>query len=300
MTDVQPVGESDFEEVYEAVLAADAPEIEPAAWRRLFEWGDAGEPRGWAIRAGGRIVGFLGGVIRRRVVRGSEAVFCNVHSWIVEPDHRGWSLHLLRPVLSRKELVVTDFTPTPEVDRIDRRLGFERLDARMRILPPTLGRGEAAEVDLDPDSVARRLGPDDARAMADHRGEEYGHAWIGDDAEGCWVAYSVVDRYPLRHVLVHHVGDPAAFARASRTLRDRLLDRHEARFVAVPDRLVEGVRVPASVRLPIASHQRVRCAGAPPRVDTLYSEVAALGLTTLPDASAWLGDLLRRWTGRGS
>ncbi len=300
MTDVRAVGESDFEEVYQAVLAADAPEIEPAAWRRLFEWGGEDEPRGWALRAGGRIVGFLGAVIRSRSMGGSEVVFCNVHSWIVEPDHRGWSLHLLRPVLSRKELVVTDFTPTPEVDRIDRRLGFERLDARMRILPPVPGRTEAVDVELDPDAVARRLAPGDARAMADHRGEDFGHAWIGDEAGGGWIAYSVIDRYPLRHVLVHHVGDPAAFARASRALRARLLERHGARFVAVPDRLVEGVRVPASVRLPIASHQRVRCNGAPPRVDTLYSEVAALGLTTLPDASAWLGDLLRRWTGRES
>lgn len=285
MSAVAPVGREDFDAVYRAVLAADDPDLPREAWERLFAWGDPDEPRGWAILDGERIVGFLGAVIRRRPTPGGEATaFCNLHSWIVEPGYRGRSLLLLRAALAREDAVLTDFSPTPDVETIARRLGFRRLDARLRILPPAPGREDAA-VDLDPASVAGRLGPDDARVLADHGGGPMRHAWVEDARGGCWVAWSVVDRYPVRHGLVHHLSDPAAFARASRTARRAILDAGGARFVAVPERLLGGARVGWSALLPVESRQLVRSAVPAGPVDTLYSEVAALGLATMPDLS---------------
>lgn len=295
MTGVVPLGRDDFDEVYAAFLQADDPVAGREAWRRLFEWGDDGEPVGWALRQGGRMVGFLGAVIRRRPAGSGEVPFCNVHSWIVDPAHRGHSLSLLRPLLARKELVVTDFSPTAAVEQIDLRLGFRRLDARLRILLPGPAGSGDVEMEEDPAAVAARLDPADARALADHLGDRFGHAWAQDREGGCWVVYSVVERHPLRHVLVHRVSDPAAFGRLGSPLRRRLAERHGARFLAVPERLLGGVRVPGSVLLPVATRHCVRASGEPPvPIDTLYSEVAALGLTSLPDVSGRLREWLRR------
>lgn len=296
MSEVVPVGREDFDAVHRAVLEGDDPTVPREAWERLFAWGDEGEPRGWALLDGERIAGFVGTVTRRRrTADGGEATFCNLHSWIVEPDHRGRSLTLLRRALAREDLVLTDFSPTPAVHAIDRRLGFRRLDARLRILPRVPGARGGAAVDLDSANVAGRLEGDDARVAADHAGGGLRHAWVEDDRGGCWIAYSIVERHPVRHGLVHRLSDPAAFARSSHAARNRILEAAGARFLAVPERLLGGERVPWSALLPLESRQLVRAPGSRlPPVDTLYSEVAALGLATLPDLSQSVRERARK------
>lgn len=297
MTRVVPITPAMFDEVYDAILAADDPDLGRADWAPLFVAragaGGREEPCGWALRAGGRVVGMVGAIFSRRRVGEREVPFVNLHSWIVEPDHRGHSLFLLRPVLSRRDHLVTDFTPTAAVARIAIRLGFEPLDAALRILFPW-GAGEESEVVEEIERIAERLDESGRRILRDH--PRCGHLLVEDGARGCHVVWTRVDRYPLAHAHVHHVSDADVFVRRSRATAARIARRAEVRLVTVADRALGGRSPSRSVRLPVATRQLVRAPGGVDlsEIDTLYSEVALLRLPVVPDLSARIGDLARK------
>jgi hypothetical protein len=223
----------------------------------------------------------------------------------VDPAFRGpASLLLLRPVLALKETVLTDFSATPEVVEMFNRLGFTSLGDALTLLTPVPLLGGRGEPPLDltgvPGAAEGILSPSDLRIFQDHQGIECRHLVVQDGGEYCYVVASRPDGGPLAHIHVHFVSRPPLLARHHVAFRKALLEGG-ARYAAIPTRLLDGERIPLALE-GRGSRTFCRPAVSPPRVDSLYSEMALLKLPVVPQIPEWvrLGRrVVRRLTGRG-
>jgi hypothetical protein len=99
----------------------------------------------------------------------------------------------------------------------------------------------------------------------------------------------------MPYCYIHYVSNKELFARRSVEIRRRLLKESRTRYAAIDRRQLPGVKLPFSFDLPLAVKQLYRTRQvAPQDIDSLYSEVALLNLTTFPDLSHWLRRRLSR------
>ena len=279
-------------------LAKVDPDLAQDDWQGLFRMRENQQERhsGYLLRDDSKIVGILGTLFSQRTIDGETQPFCNLHNWFVEETYRGYSLWLMRPVLRLVDHTLTDFTPTEPVARISLKLGFRSLDSRLRILPPfpvpiTRSRGGGLEFH----EGLERLSETDTPLLRDNDHGQTGHLLVSQGENSCLIFYSRITRHALPYCYINYLSNKALFERAHLDLRSLLLKRTRSRFCALDDRTVHGLRLWPSFRLPIGSTQLYRSSRAEPtEIDTLYSEVVVLGLSTLPD----LSDRLDRWLER--
>ena len=302
MVELQQLTPDRFDEVYAKFLRDDDPDTPVEQWRRLLDlpWSLEEGHAGYVLVDRGRLVGMLGMIASQRQIGGRMLKFCNLHSWFVDEPYRGHSLLLMRPALRLRDWTLTDLTPTDKVMTISKRLGFLPLDATLRILLPyRLGARRAARYECrvtdDPTEVRDILGEADRRLFDDHQGPEFRHVIARDGDKSCYVIATLVKRYVMPYYYLHYISDPRQFERAHASLRSSFAGRDGSRFMAVDARLVSDLRLPRSFRLPVRSEVLYKPADAQPRdIDTLYSEVSLLNLTTFPD----LGHRVRRFAQR--
>jgi hypothetical protein len=298
MARVVKITASMFPDLYAALLEDWNPGVSRAQWQQAFEprWDCSDDHYGYALLHDGRIVGMLGMLFSRRVHAGREVRFCNVHAWRVLPEHRSGSLLLMRPALAMTDHVVTDFSPSPAVGVIARRLGFRPLDATVWLLPPLPPvrlPTRASIVDL-PDGEPAPLDPAGRRICADHAGLGCGQLLASIGSRHCHVVFSTIRGNGPAYCFVHHIGDADVFCELQAALRAHLLRRAGARFVVVEARHLRDRRVPLALRVD-ALEKLYRGQLVPPAaIDTLYSEVVLFRHPQLPTLRRRLREALRR------
>ncbi len=164
--DVRPATSADFDEVYPLLLDFANPRMSRDDWRRmLFDlpWPVEEETRGYVLRDGGAVVGFLGTIFSRREASGRALRFCNLSSWIVKETHRSASLQLVLPVLALKSHTIVNLSPSATAYEVFAQLGFRPLETAQVLLPPL-----ARLSDLLPGSVLTR--PDEIATALDEPG----------------------------------------------------------------------------------------------------------------------------------
>jgi hypothetical protein len=303
MPELRPLDAGHFNEVYEKYLATDDSLATADDWRRLFDVSlQFADCCGYGLFHDGRIVGMVGMLFGERRVQGRMHRFCNLHSWNVDVPFRGASLLLMRPVLALKDHTLTDFTPTPHVVTINRRLGFKPLDSRLMLMfGSRRGSGEvAAKCWTDPTDIAGRLDEPQAQIMRDcPPGEPFVHVLAETDFGQCHVVAARVVRHWTAYCHVYHLSDPGVFRKCHSVIHRQLLDLTGTRFAAVDFRRFGKPRLPGSVVMPVQTNQFYRAADGnilPGDIDSLYSEVVYLQLTTMPSSRAFLRHLLGRPT----
>lgn len=302
MVALQEISTDMFPEIYETFLRNDDPVLQEDDWKNLFIYPRRGEedPSGYALVDANRIVGILGTVFSRRVVAGRSARFCNLHSWFVEEEYRGKGLLLMRPVLKLNDTTVTDFTPTDAVCTISKKLGFRELDSTLRILLPCRDRDNSdqvrgVEIVEDRSLIEAELSESDRKIFREHQGSQCRHLLVRSKNDYCYIVCTKVERYWIPYCYIHYLSNKSLFAEESVAIRSQLLGSSKARFAAVDSRAVDGLRLPASFKYPAQSHQLYRSADVePPRVDSLYSELIMLNLTTFPHLGGTLRGLARK------
>lgn len=114
------------------LVATDTHGLDEATWRRrLAHWWDENPfsplcpRRGWRLRHGGRLVGFMGLIPVCYAMGGAPAPAYMASTWRVDEAHRNASLPMFMRLrqLGSQHLVV-DSTPTPEVQELMRRCGW--------------------------------------------------------------------------------------------------------------------------------------------------------------------------------
>ena len=288
MATLDKLNADQFDDVYRTFLANDDQTLQADDWRALFapRGGPMADYCGYVLTDRGRIVGMLGMLFSERTVRGQSRSFCNLHSWIVDEDHRGHSLLLMRPALKLTDCTLTDFTPTSDVCRISKRLGFVPLESALRILLPAAGaRRDSSGVEFvdDVDEISQRLNDDDAQILSKHRLPHLRHLLVRSGSDDCYIVFSRVERHIFPYCHIHYVSNKPLFQRESASIRRHLLKTTGGRFAAIDARTVRGLKFPLSFVLPMQSQQLYRPANVEPAdVDTLFSEVSFLNLTTFP------------------
>lgn len=282
-----------FPDAFEDVLRPWHPTVSPASWQRALLGATPRENnQTYALTDGPRIVGLSGMILSRRVVRGQTVHFCNLHTWVVRPEYRGRSLLLLKPALDLKDHTLTDLTPTHEVLRVMPRLGFAELDRAAIVLPalpwqPSATGATIEEMTESPEQYAAQLDPADAQIYADHHDTECGHMLLRCAKGYCYVVYARIKQRLRTHCFVYYISHLGLFAEHHASIRAYLMSNTDTRFVLVDGRMLTGIKVPFSFRVP-AGRKLFRSTQVEARdVDSLYSELIFMKQSTLGGLRPW-------------
>jgi hypothetical protein len=287
MTTVEKITPSMFPDVFDAFLRDDDPALGANDWKHLFNNQSNPEDHlGYVLVDGSRLVGMIGTFFSTRIKNGETTRFCNLHSWKVNPEHRGMSLALLRPVLRLQDYTLTDFTPSEQVYHLGRRLGLQKLNATLRILwpvPTHFGSSRSTPATIvDGPELEGLLSADHLAILRDHDATNVHHFAVRAGDDYCFIVYSCVHRHWMPYAHIHYLSNIDLFGNAYWAIRNRLISPHGCRFATVDDRLLEGEKLPASSRCPVQSRQLFRSCLPESAVDSLYSELVHLNLTSFP------------------
>ncbi len=305
MVQLQKLEPAMFGEIYETFLKDDDPHLTREHWKNLFIYGwDSGEDHfGYVLRDQGRIVGVLGMIFSRRIVDGTTHKICNLHSWYVQEAYRHRSLMLLRPLLKMNDYTITDFTPSDAVFRLTLRLGFQVLDARLRImlssgLPRRVRPGGSFLFTRDAAFMRQRLYAGERQILQDHLPYPCQHLLVYNPEQHCYIVFSRVDRFAIPYCFVHFIGNPAMFRRRNKEIRSLLSHFTQTRLVVAHERLLAGMRLPGSFVSGFSAHALYRSPHLQPhQIDTLYADVSLLNLSTFSNLRYQLRRLPRHLRG---
>lgn len=153
------------------------PERPRHFWRigleRLARWDNApGYPRfGHALVHDGMIVGVLLQIHSVRDTPAGVAVFCNLSSWCVDPEYRGYAILLHAKAVARKEVTYLNISPAPHTRPTIERLGFRRYAAGQFVFLPLLSRPRA-DISVEAFDIstatASSLPSSERRLLVDH------------------------------------------------------------------------------------------------------------------------------------
>ncbi|WP_165838722.1 acetoacetate--CoA ligase [Roseicella frigidaeris] len=286
---IRPVTPADLEPLAR-LLAAGFGEsgIGPAQWRHLFgpPWPDDGGSWGWLLTVDEAIVGVLGTVRARHPLRG-DAPLCNLSSWYVHPDYRGWGSALLVAALGEADATWTSFTPSSLSLQALAALDFRRLDTARIFLPPLAHAETLAapglRIDCAPATVRGLLDPAERQVFDDHAPFDCLQMVARDATERAYLVLKRrrdplpggLRRLPLRvaYSELLYCSAPALLARHLERIKLAVLARQRTLGLVVDARL--WATPPRGRRL--SSHAMFRSArlGAE-AVDKLYSELVLL------------------------
>lgn len=138
MSDLIKIYPKDYERVLPLLHQFENSTITDGQWKSLFEnrWNHEEGIVGYGLENNGRIVGFIGLIFAKRIIRDEEITFCNISSWIVEKEFRHESLLLTKPLLKMKDYVITSFTTIPDAYTVWKRFGFKDLGQNSKIYFP--------------------------------------------------------------------------------------------------------------------------------------------------------------------
>ncbi len=138
MSELIKIYPHDYERVLPLLHQFENSTISDEQWKSLFEnrWNHEEGIVGYGLENNGRIVGFIGLIFAKRLIRDEEITFCNISSWIVEKEFRHESLLLTKPLLKMKDYVITSFTTIPDAYIVWKRFGFKDLGQHSKIFFP--------------------------------------------------------------------------------------------------------------------------------------------------------------------
>ncbi len=162
-------------------------------WQRLVDYGWLkNKPKiGVVLVDNDEVVGFLGLVYSKREIEGKEEVFCNLSTWFIKSDYRGWGAALLSAGLEDEAVTYTAFTPAPLTKNVLKTLGFEDRSETKRLFPPLFNARSlfqsALPIHFEHHEIEEILSPEHTRIFRDHQGCNGLHAVIGGRDEYCYL-----------------------------------------------------------------------------------------------------------------
>ena len=89
-------------------------------------------PVGYMLKYQNRPIGFLGTLFSIRSIKNKKKLFCNIHSWLVDINHRIASQLLFKKILNK--CIITVLTARPGLTRTFKEMGFKSFQMKYRIL----------------------------------------------------------------------------------------------------------------------------------------------------------------------
>ncbi len=266
--------------------------VPAAAWPRLFDyaWTGVKPDLGFVLTDGDEIVGFLGTVYAERHNASQTGLICNLTSWYVRPEYRGWGTALLAAAIHARALTYTTFTPGPLSRQVLKGMQFTKLDRSRIFMPPLLHadtlRGPRPLLSFDPDTVRGLLDAAQRKIFDDHAPYDCLQLVLSAGSER---AYMVVKRrfvslrrlhrrvpaaarLPYSEVL--YCSQPGLLGRHIERVKFAVLRRQKTLALVADERLFGEMRPRGLRKTDHACYRSPHL--APGEVDKLYSEFVLL------------------------
>jgi len=259
MPTIRKVTSEDFENVYPLLLDFNNPNLRKDDWKRLFipPWYVEENYCGYALFDNEKVVGFLGYIFSKRIIKGNEYKFCNLSSWILKEEYRGQGLSLFYPVLDLKDYTITDFSPNDSVFKMfNKRYKFKVLETGLVMSFPVPGiemfQGkDKCNVFIDDQIVREDLDENDLRLYTDHIQLNCIHV-LAKTAEGN--CYLVAKRKRLRklpYIEILYIGNLTVFIKFSEIIKVKICMKYKTVGILIEKRHLRGNKLRCSItRLP--------------------------------------------------
>ncbi len=282
MTSVRKATSNDFEHVFDLFKGfATHTQVDPQDWQMIFRpiWTNQREEYGYILQDGSKAVGFLGTLYSNRLVTGKQQEFCNLTSWIVEPEYRAESLSLLFPLMSRQDLTLTNFTASNLVIEVLLKLGFRSLESHYRMILPLPGATGGVKFVLAPEAIKDKLDGEDAAIFRDHLPLHCQHVLLESPEAHCYLVVNPARKRNRPVMYVNYIGNRDFFIRNIQKCTYSLCRQLKINGLMVGEHSLAGSHLPLALRIKRRHALLFRSKNVSPgQIDTLYSEIQVLGL----------------------
>lgn len=278
--EVREASSADEEKVCSFLAEHMGRQLTAEHYRAIFSYPWMGKPpnRGFLLEASAGIVGYIGAIYADRLIQGRTVRFCNLTNWCVLPEFRKYSTSVLTPLLQSNEIVVTNFSPIPEVEPIFEWMGFTVLDEfKWFSVPginfPSLVNRFHSRLIVEKEAIKERLSGPELQAFQDHQGIGCLHTVVVAKNQQLYVVsrkrrrrgltFSEILYASCRHMLHRHL----------ERLKLSIL-RRDRTFVLACDERIYGK--PPRGALKYRRVSLVKSSLPEVTMDNLYSEIALL------------------------
>ena len=261
--------------------------VAPEQWRSLFnyKWLEEKPNLGFVLTDGDAIVGFLGTIYATRRIDDKSLLVCNLTSWYVRPEYKGWGLLLMEAAVRDARIGYTALSPAPVTREILKLMGFQAIDAGTVLFAPFLHintlRRPAPTITFDLERIAGLLNDAERQILHDHLPYDCLHAVISDGGETCYVIAKRRRRrlhrfapIALPYSELLHCSSPEVLARHLERVKLTIMWRHRAVALVADEHLLPALY---SRGIELKNESLYRAADFNPReLDKLYSELVML------------------------
>jgi hypothetical protein len=126
MATIRPYSSKDYSHVL-LFLKSYNPNTLESNWKKLLEYGwlNTGELKGMLIENNNNIEGFLSYIISTTKNSSGQLTYCNLSTWVVNPEFRNKSLALLAKAFDIKNSVILNLSPNVNLVPVFKSLGFQ-------------------------------------------------------------------------------------------------------------------------------------------------------------------------------
>ena len=283
MAQLERVGPTHFEPIYNRLLHAHDPSISRDRWRRIFDyaWRRNEDHVGYALFESGEPVSFLGLIYSRIWVHGVEHKLCNTTTWVADESHRAQAASLVLPLRYLHDYTITNLSSNERAHDVFRAAGFRELESTFQLVPlvaPLRSRARrGVEVVVDAQEIDHSVTTYERRIIKDH--EALARAMLVRDGEAsCLLVYTRRPSSRPARLRVHYVSDPVCLVRNLGNVAAELHARERVWLCEIDQRLLGKARPGRSItrrlNLPrLYRSTRLR----PEQIPSIYSELVLLG-----------------------
>ena len=284
MAIVRKAVKQDFEKIYPLFKKFKNPRLSKENWEQLFvdHWKNAEGYFGYVLENRENIVGFLGLIFSHRLLNNKKEKFCNLTSWVVEEKYRNQSLSLLAPVLKLKDYTLTIHTASKETYAVARKLGFQDLESRLRIIlpmPSLLTWFTFCKVEIDGSDFSKTLPKQALQIYKDHLSFGCFHVRVQTSLGECYIVGTKIYRKKIPFSQIHHISHPNIFAKFAGHISLSICLEIKSVAIIIDERFLQGNTIKISKVWPLP-HPRVYKTNSLVQndIDSLYSELPILNL----------------------
>lgn len=279
---VVPIAVTDLDRVGEFLHTNLNQRISVANWAQAacVPWSVDAPNHGFMLLDGANIAGVYLAFYSNRMLRGRTEHFCNLGAWCVSPQHRLYSLQLLRALLGQPGYHFTDLSPSGNTVPINECLKFTHLDTATVLMPnlPWPSWPGRHRVTSERAMIERVLTGRELQIYRDHqhaRAANHVVMTIGD--EQCYVIFRRDRRKNLPlFASVLYVSNPPLFRRMAGIFGRHLLVRHRVLATLMELRIIGGQPWGSFLLRSCRPKMFKSDTLQPGQIDNLYSELVCV------------------------
>jgi hypothetical protein len=255
--------------------------IKDETWQRLFtrKWEGSGSYCGLIMQVENIPVGFIHSLFSQRKINGKNLQFCNLGTWIVEPEFRSKSMMLFFPFMKMKSITFTSFTANPRFAPILEGFGFSGLEDQIYFLLPSVSFNRKVQVLSDKAVISKELKGEPYRIFLDHADLTCEHILLDTPRGSCYLVFNRTKKKRLPVAYLDYVSDLDLFLAYIHSVTARICSALGVVALMIGAHSLKGNPLRSSIKIARQFKLWYRSEEVTAfDVDALYTEYQVLGL----------------------